>query len=265
MWYAPKFGVVGTFLTSYRDNETMRVETNEKLVRRNRRIAQYMFFASFGIPVIGLFLINQQAATPTSQSLIVGFVIPLLVLPAAYIITMLSVRMANLWVRQPRPEVAIPEGLKGVSNKSVFYSYYHLPARHVLVTPQGVFALVTRFQEGQFAVDGDQWMTRKSALGRVFGIFRMDSIGNPTEDAQKAARYVTKLLEPIAPEVTVQPVIVFVDPRAQVNVVKTDVPVLYASSKRDPSLKDYVRGLAKENRASLTPEQIEAFEEATLP
>ena len=243
----------------------MRVETNEKLLRRNRKIAQYMFFASFGIPILGLILINQQAATPTSESVIVGFVIPLLVLPAAYIITMLSVRMANLWVRVPRPEVVIPEGLKGISSKSVFYSYYHLPTRHVLITPQGVFAMVTRFQEGKFAVDGDKWMTRKSALGRVFGVFRMDGIGSPTEDAHKAARHLKKLLEPIAPDVPVQPVVVFVDTRAQVNVVKTDVPVVYANPKRDPSLKDYIRGLGKDNRLSLTPEQIEAFEEATLP
>lgn len=243
----------------------MRVETNEKLLRRNRKVAQYMFFASFGVPIIGLFLINQQAATPTSQSLIIGFVVPLLVLPAAYIITMLSVRMANLWVRVPRPEVVIPEGLKGVSSKSVLYNYFHLPARHVLITPQGVFAMVTRFQEGQFAVDGDKWMTRKSALGRIFGVFRMDGIGNPTEDAQRAALRVKKLLEPIAPDVPVQPVIVFVDSRAQVTIDKSDVPVVYANSKRDPSLKDYIRGLAKEKSASLTPEQIEAFEEATLP
>jgi hypothetical protein len=243
----------------------MRVETNERLLRRNRKFAQYMFFASFGIPIVGLILINQQAAAPASQSLIVGFVIPLLVLPAAYIITMLSVRMANLWVRVPRPEVVIPEGLKGVSNKSVLYNYFHLPARHVLITPQGVFAMITRFQDGQFAVDGDKWMSRKTALGRILGVFRMDGIGNPTEDAQKAARRVQRVLEPIAPDVVVQPVIVFVDSRAQVNILKSDVPVVFAGAKRDPSLKDYIRGLGKENRASLTPEQIEAFEEATLP
>lgn len=242
----------------------MRVETNDKLLRRNRKIAQYMFFASFGIPIVGLILINQQAASPTSQSLIVGFVIPLLVLPAAYIVTMLSVRMANLWVRVPRPEVVIPEGLKGVSSKSVLYNYHHLPARHVLITPQGVFAMITRFQEGQFAVDGDKWMSRKTTLGRIFGVFRMDGIGNPTEDAQKAARHVKKLLEPIAPDVPVQPVIVFIDQRAQVNVINSDVPVVFANTKRDPSLKDYIRGIGKESRSSLTSEQIEAFEEATL-
>jgi hypothetical protein len=41
----------------------MRVETNERLARRNRQIAQYLFFATFGILILGLLFINQQAAT----------------------------------------------------------------------------------------------------------------------------------------------------------------------------------------------------------
>ncbi len=72
------------------------------------------------------------------------------ILPIAFITTIVSVRMTNLWVRQPRPEVVIREGLKGLSNKSVLYSYYHFPARHVLICPQGVFAMVTRFQDGRY-------------------------------------------------------------------------------------------------------------------
>lgn len=243
----------------------MRVETNIKLARRNRQIAQYLFFASFGVPLIGLLLINQQAAAPTYSSLLIGFVIPLLVLPAAYAITMISVRMANNWVRVPRPEEIIPQGLKGIGNKAVLYNYFHSPVRHVLIAPQGVFAVVTRFQDGRFTVDGDRWITHRSSLGKVFSLFRMDSIGDPTRDAVRAAEHVRKLLEPIAPDVPVQPVIVFTDPRGQVNIISTDVPVVYAHPKRDPSFKDYVRDVGKERRPTLTPDEIAAFEEATLP
>jgi hypothetical protein len=242
----------------------MRVETNVNLVRRNRKIAQYLFFGSFGVPLIGLLLINQQAANPSTGSLIVGFIIPLLVLPLAYAITLISVRMANQWVRAPRPEDAIPQGLKGIGNKAVLYNYFHLPARHVLIAPQGVFAIVTRFQDARFTVDGEHWTTHRSGIGRAFSLFRMDNIGNPTQDARRAAEHVKKLLEPIAPDVPVQPVIVFTDPRANVEIISTDVPVVYAAPKRDPGFKDYVRGVGAERRPMLTPEQIAAFEEATL-
>ena len=243
----------------------MRVETNEALIRRNRRISQYLFFGSFGVPLLGLLIINQQAANPTTENIFLGFIIPLVVLPLAYIITMVSVRMANLWVRVPRPEKTIPDGLKGIGSKSVLYNYYHAPARHVLIAPQGVFAIVTRFQDGQYEVEGDRWSTRRSAMGRVLSIFRMDNIGNPTQDAQKAAAHVRNLLAPIQPDVPVQPIIVFLDPRVSVKVIATDVPVVYASPKHSPNLKDYVREAGKKPHITLTPEQIEEFERATLP
>lgn len=243
----------------------MRVETNHRLARRNRQIAQYMFFASFLVPIAGLIIINQQTFSADEELDFFTFMLPLLVLPAAYLFTLIAVRMANLWVRKPRPEEVIREGVKGVSNKSVLYNYYHFPARHVLITPQGVYAMVTRFQDGRFTVINDKWITHRSALGRIFGIFRMDSIGDPCYDAIRAAEHVKAKLASIAPDVEVQPLIVFTDPRAEVNIQGVSVPVVHASSKRSPSLKDFLREAAKSPRPSLTPEQIAAFEEATLP
>lgn len=242
----------------------MRVETNERLARRNRQIAQYLFFFSFGVLILGLFVINQPAPAQ-GEDVTLSFLLSSAVLPFAFITTMLSVRMTNLWVRPPRPEVVIREGLKGISSKSVLYNYYHFPARHVLITPYGVFAIITRFQDGRFTVRGSKWISHRSPISRFFGIFRLDGIGNPTLDAQRAADHVKKLLANIAPDVPVQGVVVFVDPRAQLEIENPDVPVVHADSKREPSLKDYIRSVMKENRPTLTPEQIEAFEQATLP
>lgn len=242
----------------------MRVETNERLARRNRQIAQYLFFATFGILILGLFVINQQASTLTDDNVLLVTLMQAAVLPVAFITTIISVRMTNLWVRQPRPEVVIREGLKGISNKSVLYNYYHFPARHVLICPQGVFAMVTRFQEGHFTVEGENWKTRKTALSRVLSIFRFDNIGNPSADALRAAAHVKALLQSIAPDVEVQPVVVFVDPKAEVVAIQSKVPVVYPMGKRSPVLKDLLRDTGKDKRMSLTPEQIEAFEAATL-
>ncbi len=242
----------------------MRVETNERLARRNRQVAQYLFFATFGILILGLLFINQQVATVTEENVLPITLLQAAILPVAFITTIISVRMTNLWVRQPRPEVVIREGLKGISNKSVLYNYYHFPARHVLICPQGVYAMVTRFQEGHFTVEGDRWKTRKSAISRVLGIFRFDNIGDPTGDAQRAAAHIQSILKPIAPEIEVHPLIVFVDPKAEVVALKPIVPVVYPSGKRSPVLKDLLRDVGKDSRMSLTPEQIEAFEAATI-
>lgn len=243
----------------------MRVETNEKLAQRNRKLAQYLFFATFGVLILGMLFVNQQAANISEDNILAISLLQVLVLPLAFITTIISVRMTNLWVRQPRPEVVIREGLKGIGNKSVLYNYYHFPARHVLIAPQGVFAIVTRFQDGHFTVDGDKWVTHKSALSRVLSIFRFDNIGNPTTDALKAAAHVKAQLQPIAPNVEVHPVVVFVSPRAELTLNNPTVPVVYADGKKPPILKNLLRDMGKGERMSLTPEQIQAFEQATLP
>jgi hypothetical protein len=240
----------------------MRTETNTRLVQRNRRIAQYLFFFSFGV-LIAAFIANFNF-DPTATDNTALFVLPLLALPIGLIATLASVRMTNLWIREPRPERMLREGLKGLSNKSVLYNYYHFPVRHVLVCPQGVFAITTRFQDGSYTVNRDRWVTEGGALNAFMRAFRRDGIGDPTTDAIEAAHHVKKLLQPIAPEVEVKPLIVFVDPRARLTVEDPVVPVLYASPKQKPNLIDYMRSFPRDQQNSLTPEQIESFEAATI-
>lgn len=242
----------------------MRIVTNAPLAKRNRQIAQYGFFASFLVPIGGLLLLNQQTNTPSTTNVFVGLVLPFLVLPLAYVMIIFSVRLSNLWVREPRPETVIEAGLKGISNKSVLYNYFFFPARHVLFTPQGVFAMTTRFQDGSYTVNGRRWITNKSLLGRILSYLRMDMIGDPTRDAERAAEKVQGLLANIAPDVTVQPLVVFVDPRVQIQVTDSPVPILHANPKMSKNLKDYMKEVTKQHLPTLTQEQIEAFEQAYL-
>lgn len=242
----------------------MRTVTNAKIARRNKNIAQYGFFASFIVPLAGIFLLNQQTMTPANGDVLLSVVLPFLVLPVAYIVMIFAIRMSNLWVRQPRPETVIEAGAKGLGNKAVLYNYFHFPARHVIISPLGVFAIITRFQDGSYSVEGRKWTTNKSAMGRILSIFRMDAMGDPTADAERAAAHVKSLLAPIAPDVPVQPLVIFVDPRVQLDVTNPEVPVLYADSKNEPTLKSYLRDITKEKRPTLTQEQIDAFEENNL-
>lgn len=243
----------------------MRIETNIKLVKRNKQIAQYLFFFSFGVLVVGFIVTNQRPADITSSTANLSLLLSSLVLPIGLVSTLVSVRMTNLWVRQPRPENVIREGLKGLSNKSVLYNYFHMPARHVLICPQGVFAIITRFQDGNYSVQGNQWQTFGGALNSLLRFIRRDSIGNPTRDASEAAIYVKGLFQKASVEVEVQPLIVFTDPRVQLNIENPSIPVLYGDTKRKPNLKDYLRDVRKDNQTSLTPEQIEAFEKISVP
>lgn len=252
----------------------MRIVTNKKLAKRNRQIATYLFIGTMVVLIGGFLLINQPLLTgpedlPSNNTMML--IAQSLVLPIAFVMTLFSIRMTNKWARSPRPEDAIAAGLKGLSNKSVLYNYYHFPARHVLICPQGVFAIITRWHDWNITVDGDQWRTNKSAMGRFLSGVRMDGIGRPSVDAQQAADHLKKALAPIAPDVNVQPIIIFTDPRAELEISDPAVPVLFADPKQQPNFKDFLRDI---NRAAaeagekstlpLTEDQIEAFEQATI-
>lgn len=251
----------------------MRIETNDFLIKRNRRIATTLFFFSLAVLIFGFFAANGQFlgfdvfATLGDTGYLV--VMPLVLL-IGFTATVISVRMTNLWIRQPRPEEAIAQGLKGIGSKAVLYNYLHMPARHVLIAPQGVFAITTRFQDGHFIVKNDRWKQRRSLFGLLFSVFRMDGVGDPLFDAELAADHIQDIVDDIAPDIEVQPIIVVVDPRAIIEIEdEPSVPIVYAlqkagDKKLSPNLKDYLREVAKENHQTLTPEQIEAFEEATI-
>jgi hypothetical protein len=246
----------------------MRVETNDALIKRMRRLAQYLFFGSFGVLVIWFIVSTQQFANPNFENnSFVTVVLPSILLPAAFVCSMISVRFTNLWVRSPRPEDAIRQQLKGISNKSVLYNYYHIPARHVLISPQGVYAIVTRFQDGMFSVNGEQWRSHKSPVSRFFSIFRFDAIGNPTVDAQRAAAMIQAKIATAVPDVRVHPLIVFVDRKVIVQIEGDSVvPIVFTSEDREPSLKDFLRSqaqqLTQQKAKPLSPEQLSAIDSA---
>ncbi len=227
----------------------MRIETNTELVKRNRRTANLLFFFSMGVLIAGFLVANLQLQAKDGLTLALSVILPWIVLPVGFISTLVSVRMTNLWVRQPRPEKAIPAGLKGLSKRSVLYNYYHFPARHVLITPQGIWAIVTRYQDGIYSVNGDKWQSQGGLFSGVGRFFRRDAVGNPTEDAHKAAAYVKGLLAKSGTDVEVQPMIIFVDPKARLTIEDPTVPVLYADENKEPNLRDYMRQLSQKQNA----------------
>lgn len=253
----------------------MRVVTNKKLAKRNRQITQYMFFGTFGVLILGFIFINSTVFTNKAPDTL-AILLQTAVLPIAFIFTIISVRMTNLWARVPRPENAIEEGLKGLSNKSVLYNYYHFPARHVLICPQGIYAIVTRWHDQEYTVEDGKFRSHRNAISRFLSAFiRFDSVGDPFEDARRAQNKVAQLLSSIAPDVEVKPLIVFVDPKAVLNIKDTSIPVLHADTKLKPNLKSFLRDakrdLDKESGTTtnaqlmpLTDEQIEEFEQRSI-
>lgn len=250
----------------------MRIKTNTRLMKRNRQIATNLFLVTFLVLIGGFFFVNANLFTDTLNTDPLLLLAQALVLPVAFILTLVSIRMSNLWARRPYPEEVINESLKGLSNKSVIYHYFHIPARHVLISPQGVYTVTTRWHNGKYEVKQDKWHSRASVFARFFSTLRMDGIGDPTFEAERAAQYVQTMLQKIQPDITVQPVLLFIDPRISVEVKESRVPILFADPKRDnltDYLRDQLRVLTENNKKKnigmpLTDTQIAQFEIATI-
>jgi hypothetical protein len=143
---------------------------------------------------------------------------------------------AGKWLRKPRVDQELAKALKGLSHSHRLYSYL-LPAEHVLLSPTGLFVLKAKLLDGRIFCHGDHWR-RQMSLGRLVRLLSEERLGNPSKQAQRETdvmrRFVTSHLPDM--DVPMQPVVVFVDPKAELSVVEPTVPVV---PMRD--LKAYLR------------------------
>lgn len=233
----------------------MRVVINEALINRNRKISHILFFISLAGMGVGFVMTwTTDPASGASQ-------LSCLILPVLLLLTLTSVRMANIWIREPRPVEVLNNSLKGLGQK---YTIFHhlLPAPHVLIGPEGVFTITTVWQDKAYRVKGKKWYGDEGILRKLNGYLRQDLIGNPFADAALHAREMERLLAKIAPEIEikVQPLVVLIHPRASVELEDPLFPVLYADPKKKPSLRQYLREQAGADRGTLQPEHLDAID-----
>ncbi len=241
----------------------MRVVTNQRRVNRNRQIAQILFFASLIILIGGLIMTNTIGRTNDFF-----LMLPCIIMPVGLVTTLISIRLTNQYVRDPHPEDAIRDGLKGINKRSILYNYL-LPANHVLVSPQGVYSFTTRFQESRFKVEGDKWYSSKARgpLAPFFLFLKQEGLRKPFQEANSEADAVQKIIDKALPNsgIEVQPVVVFTSPKATLEINKPDLPVVYADAKKKPSLKALLKeDKQRDDAPALSPEQIDAIDEAFL-
>jgi hypothetical protein len=240
---------------------TMRIITNKRRIQRSRTLAQVLFFISIAILMGGLLLTN----TITRRNDILLFV-PCLIMPIGLITTLISVRMTNQFIRTPHPEDALADGLKGVPKNSNLYNYVLKP-NHVLVSPQGIFTLTTRFHEGKYKVEGEKWhnFKQRGPLAPLFIFLRQEHLSDPFGQARKEAQSLHALVEEILPnsKLEVQPVVVFISPKVELEIIDPAIPVVYADAKQKPSLKSLLKS-DKTRPTLLTEDQIRKLDESIL-
>jgi hypothetical protein len=141
--------------------------------------------------------------------------------------SMSGIYFANRWVRRPRPEDSLAEGLKNLGNEYSLYNYTSLRGKHILLMPNGVMAFETINLAGNFTCVNGNWKEKMNP-GRMFRYLLEEHLGDPTRKALLAAEELKtqiRSLEGITKAVPVSSVVVFLHPLAQLEVKGAPIPV----------------------------------------
>ena len=214
----------------------MRTITNEKQVARGARLGKILVFGSLGFLIAGLIL-----ALRLTQLYYVW--ISLACLAIALVATTIGFAFMNRWVREPRADQALAAGLKGFDERYRLYNYT-LPAPHVLLSPNGLFVLTPMGQDGAIRYEGK--FHRRFSVARLLRFLSDEGLGRPFAEGDRQVNALQQLLRQNGIEdVDVQNLVVFYNPRVQLEAIDPPRPVLLpgglkrlirAQSKLSPAL-----------------------------
>jgi hypothetical protein len=198
----------------------MQIITNEKKVARGARVGKIGTLVGLGFLTAGLILsltLGQNAAL-----IWISFLCLLLGLVASSIGTM----NMNRWLKQPRADQALAQGLKGFDDKHRLYNYW-LPAPHVLLRPTGLYVLTAMGQDGAISYDGTRFQ-RKFSASRLVRFMAEEGLGRPFAQADAQVQDLRLFIEKngVDGDLDIQNVLVFYNPRAELTVSETPRPVV---------------------------------------
>lgn len=209
----------------------MRVIVNEPLVEKRSTWGRRIMSAGFAILLLAVFLsFSQQTVWGAYGVMLVGL-----------IIINVGVYFGGKFMRKPRPDQILDKALKGLDHGSRLYNYL-LPVDHVLLSPPGLFVLMLKSQDGQITGQGEKWRRRLNLWSSFRALFE-PRLGNPGRQARNEAAKVQNWLHTRLSdtEVPVRPVIVFVNPKAQLQLEEPSVPAVAVAD-----LKGYLRTALEE-------------------
>lgn len=222
----------------------MKIIRNDKLIKRNAKISQYVLYVALATLVLGIYFTITKN-TPGEIWLAYLFLIP------AYVLVQISINLGNKWSRSPRPDEVVAASLKGLDNQYSLY-IYTTPVPHVLVGPAGMWLIKTYHQTGNIFFDEKKNRIRHKGSGNFLSrLFSTDGIGNITKDSEpliaKFKAYLDKSGIEEHPELQV--VDLFIS-----DEIEIDVPDYEEALLTTDKMKDFIRKTAK--RVNVDPEVL---------
>ena len=248
----------------------MKLYRNVSEIRRKESLGRRLSLIGLGILFVGLLASFVPSWFPSSEDPTVTVSAPVrflqtywtwisfAALPLGFLCASFGSYFINRFARRrwpgiktiARPDEVLERSMKGFDDK---YSYFawSLPANHVLVGPGGIVVMAVRSDRGKVTVQGDRWREPFS-IGRFFGVFAREGVGNPALELEDQIRKLRAMLEKAtlpqgesAATIPIDPVAIFINPEMQITLENPSITVLRADQ-----LKDYVRRRMKEVKVS---------------
>jgi hypothetical protein len=215
------------------ERRIVRVFRNEKLIKRRAKVGRVLGFSGLGLLFIGLLMSFRPEY----------FLQSYLVLILAIILASIGTYNAGKWLADPRADQALEAALRGFDNKHLLYNYL-LPAEHVLLSPYGIYVFTVTRMDGKITYDGKRWRQKFSLLRLLQGLSQ-ERLGNPIqqlrEDVDQVVRWLNRRMGD--DDVPVEGIVVFTNPKAELDVADSPVPVVPVKK-----LKSYLRRTFKAGR-----------------
>ncbi len=218
---------------------------NQPRIERVRRLAKILTFGGLGLMVVALLF-----SLGETQNL--GMALGLSM--AGLLSSQLGTVMMRRWPDRGRSDQILDSALKGLGRENHLI-HYLARARHGLVTPRGVLALIPVGDGGRFSLrDGIIWRTPVKRDGSEGRPVQMRGL---VEEAEREAQALTEVLRRRVPGLGAEaaPLLVFVHPEARLDLEGSAPPAVHLKK-----LKEAIRRAPR--RIPLSEEELGQLAEA---
>ena len=219
----------------------MRIITDEAQIAKGARLGKIATFVGLGFLVGGLIISLALQETPllwlSFACLLIGL-----------IISSVGTGNINRWVREPRADQALAQGLKGFDDRYSQYNYT-LPAPHVLLGPMGLYVLTAMGQDGVIRYE-DGKFRRDFSVMRILRFMAEEGMGKPLKEADAQVEEMQAFLEDhdVHDDLKIQNRLVFYSPKADLSVSAPPRPVITPKALK--------KTLRKQASAKMPDEQL---------
>ncbi len=222
----------------------MKIIENTKLINRNKKLAKYTSYATFGFIAISFYFNTKKDTT--------SMIFMLVALLLCMITWQISMYFTARWGAKVNPYEMVTSALKGLDDKYTLY-HFSTPVSHLLASPNGLWIILPELAGGKITYSNGKW--KQKGANAFLKIFGQDSIGRPDAESQLEINDLNRALDKngiqIDPKL-IKPLALFFNKKAELSV--SDAPVACIASDK---AKEYLRKQPKS--ISLTADQLDSL------